>query len=525
MNRETLDRSLVHGLAWTGATKWASQLLTWISTILVMRFLAPQAYGLVGMALVFVGLMQLVNEFGLGAAVVQRRDLTESQTARLGGVALLIGFGLCALASLTSGLIATFFHEPAVRPVVFALSMLFPVSALQVLPRALLQRELQFRRLATADGLEPIVTATVTLTVAAVTQSYWALVAGPIVGKTTTTLLLLLWRPHRLAWPRRGSGADRIGAAVTFGWQVVVARISWYAYSNADFTIVGRVLGPAALGVYTLGWTIGSIPVDRVSALLAGVTPGILSAVQHDEAALRRYLAKITEGLALVTFPASVGIALIADLFVAGMLGPAWQPAIWPLRFLALSAALRSLSTLPPQLIVATGHAKANMWLTLGASIVMPVLFYLATPWGPSGVAFVWLAAHPIVVLPWFVGYALYLTRMRLSDYVRALGPATLGTAIMTLAVLGVRALLPAGIGPMVRLGLVIASGVASYGAVVQVCFRDRVDALLATMRGGETGASAQEMKPGERLDQERSRVAPAPDLFPLLRGMPEEAP
>ena len=522
MNRETLDRSLVHGLAWTGAMKWASQLITWVSTILVMRLLVPSAYGLVGMALVFIGFMQLVNEFGLGAAVVQQRDLTETQIARLGGVALLVGCALLVLSVGLSSLIAGFFNQP-VRPVVLSLSVLFPVSALQVLPRALLQRELQFRRLALVDGLEPLVIAAVTLSVAAATRSYWALVVGPMVGKCTSTLILVVWRPHRLAWPRRG--AESIGGAVTFGWQVVVARVAWYAYSNADFAIVGRVLGTAALGIYTLGWTIGSIPVDRVSSLLASVTPGILSAVQHDAAALRRYLIRITEGLALVTFPASVGIALVADLLVHAVLGPAWQPAIWPLRFLALSAALRSVSTLPPQLAVSTGHAKTNMWLTLGASVVMPVLFYLATPWGPSGVAFAWLVAHPIVVLPWFVGYALYLTRMRLTSYLEALGPATLATAVMTLAVLSVRALLPAGVGPVVRLNLVIVSGVASYGAVVMLCFRDRVDALVATLRGVETHASAEETKPGERLDQERNRVAPAPDLFPLLRGMPEEAP
>ena len=523
MNRETLDRSLVHGLAWTGAMKWASQLITWVSTILVMRLLVPSAYGLVGMALVFIGFMQLVNEFGLGAAVVQQRDLTETQIARLGGVALLVGCALLVLSVGLASLIAGFFNQPAVRPVVLSLSLLFPVSALQVLPRALLQRELQFRRLALVDGLEPLVIAAVTLSVAAATRSYWALVVGPMVGKCTSTLILVVWRPHRLAWPRRG--AESIGGAVTFGWQVVVARVAWYAYSNADFAIVGRVLGTAALGIYTLGWTIGSIPVDRVSSLLASVTPGILSAVQHDAAALRRYLIRITEGLALVTFPASVGIALVADLLVHAVLGPAWQPAIWPLRFLALSAALRSVSTLPPQLAVSTGHAKTNMWLTLGASVVMPVLFYLATPWGPSGVAFAWLVAHPIVVLPWFVGYALYLTRMRLTSYLEALGPATLATAVMTLAVLSVRALLPAGVGPVVRLNLVIVSGVASYGAVVMLCFRDRVDALVATLRGVETHASAEETKPGERLDQERNRVAPAPDLFPLLRGMPEEAP
>jgi len=71
-----LDRSLIRGIAWTGATRWATQLVGWASTLIVARLLAPTDYGIVGMAMIYLGFMQLVNEFGLGAAIVQRRDLT-----------------------------------------------------------------------------------------------------------------------------------------------------------------------------------------------------------------------------------------------------------------------------------------------------------------------------------------------------------------------------------------------------------------------------------------------------------------
>ena len=70
-----LDRMLVRGLAWTGAVKWLGQLLSWVSTIVVARLLSPEDYGIVAMAGVFIGFIGILNEFGLGAAVVALRHL------------------------------------------------------------------------------------------------------------------------------------------------------------------------------------------------------------------------------------------------------------------------------------------------------------------------------------------------------------------------------------------------------------------------------------------------------------------
>jgi len=97
-----LDRSLLHGVVWTSGAKWASQLLAWVSTIIVARLLSPEDYGLVGMASIYLGLITLLSEFGLGAAVVTLRDLREEQVAQLNALSLL--FGVAGL--LVSGVVA-----------------------------------------------------------------------------------------------------------------------------------------------------------------------------------------------------------------------------------------------------------------------------------------------------------------------------------------------------------------------------------------------------------------------------------
>lgn len=478
-----LDRSLMQGLAWTGAMRWAAQALSWASTLIVAHLLSPTDYGLVAMALVYLGLAQLVNEFGLGTVIVMRRDLTESQIARLGGFSVLLGLGFVGLSAVLAGPVARFFGEPAVRWLVVVSSLTFITGALQVVPRALLAKDLNFRRLAWVDGAEALLTTGATLTLAVLGFRYWALVLGPLVGRTASTGLANAWRPHRIASPHNFA---TIAGAVTFGWQVVVARIAWYLYSNADFAVIGRVLGKLPLGGYTFGWQISSIPIERVTGLVMNVTGPVFAAVQHDRKALQRYLANLTEGLAFLTFPAAIGLSLVADFFVLTLLGDRWQPAIAPLRFLALSAALRSITPLLPQVIVSTGHAKRNMQFTIAATLIMPVLFYFGSRWGTAGVAIAWVIGYPALVLPMFLWQVLRITGMTLHEYVQALSPAASATLAMAVVVLVIRAVSPATWSPGMHLATQALTGAATYGAMLYGLHRQRVRefwALLRTLR------------------------------------------
>ena len=112
---DSLDRSLLHGLAWTSAAKWGSQVLAWASTLIVARMLTPEDYGLVGMASIYLGLVTMLSEFGLGATVMALRDLTEEQTAQLHGFAILFGLGGFALSCLMAWPLGAFFHSTELR--------------------------------------------------------------------------------------------------------------------------------------------------------------------------------------------------------------------------------------------------------------------------------------------------------------------------------------------------------------------------------------------------------------------------
>jgi PST family polysaccharide transporter len=475
----SLDKSLVMGLAWTGGVKWATQIVSWCSTIIVARLLSPGDYGIMGMAMVYVNLVALINEFGLTAAILRNRDMSEHQLAQVGGFGVLLGSVFTVASILMAGPVAWFYSNPAVHVVVIILSFNFTLTAMGVLPRALMARDLEFRRLASIDGISSLIQIGVTIGLALLGARYFSLVFSSLIATMARAGLAVYWKRHKLAWPWPLS---EIRKSIHVGWHVVMGRVAWYTYQNADFAIVGRVLGPMMLGMYTIGWEVATVPVERVSALVGQVTPSIFSTVQDDQAALRRYYLGVVGGIALLTFPAAIGIAMTADLLVPALLGAKWIPAIIPLQFLAGYAGIRSIDTVTPQILVFTGHSRASMWISIVAACVFPALFYLGTRWGAGGVAAMWVVAYPIVMIP---AYRILFKALGLSPraYFANLLPAISGTIIMALLLWLARPPLHHMLPTKLALVAEVLLGAVIYAAMLAVFHRDRLSSFVRLVK------------------------------------------
>jgi PST family polysaccharide transporter len=467
-----LDRSLIQGVAWTAGLKWVSQLFSWAATLIVARLLTREDYGLVAMATVFLGLITLINEFGLGAAVIKRRELGEREVAQLSGLCVIFGAVAFLVGAAAAVPLARFYDAPELVAVVLVLSTNFIITSFRTVPLALLQRDLRFRTVAINESVQAVVLAVAMVAFAVLGYRYWTLVIGGVLSGVLSTALAYFQRPHRLAWPR----LREIGPSVTFGSHIVGGRIGWYVYQNADFLIAGKVLGQAALGAYSLAWTIASIPVEKVSAMVGRVAPGFFSAVQDDYPAVRRYLAQLTAGLALVTMPLAVGMALVAPEFVVVFLKAEWVPAIVPLQLLAVYASYRSIVTLIPHVAINVGLSAFSMRNSLIGAVVMPAAFIVGSRWGTAGIAGAWIVAYPFVTLPLY--WAVFRRiEMPLAMYLTALWPAASSTGVMAVAVLGVRYLLPPDTGAGLTLLILSLTGAAAYTGSVFALHRGAVAA------------------------------------------------
>jgi PST family polysaccharide transporter len=474
----SLDRSMARAVVWNAAAKWSYQVLSWASTIVVARLLTPYDFGVVGMSGLFLALATIIGQAGIANAVIALRDLTRRQIAELNTVAVLAGLGLVGLSCALALPLARFFSAPPLRAVIMVVSGTYLIDAFQVVPRALLCKELRFKLIASIEMVRAFFQIVATLLFAWLKFRYWSLVIGYIVSCVTSSILISYWKRHEFAIPN----IAQLRRELKFARQVLVSGIAWYAYDNADFGVAGRVLGGTALGDYTVAWTIASAPVEKIANLVTSVTPAFFSAVQTDRAELRRYLLRLTEIISLVTVPASIGLALVADYLVPALLGPKWNGVIGPLRLLGVFVATRSIATILPNLLTAIGDAGFVMWATIGSAIIMPIAFLIGSRRGTNGIAAAWVVAYPPIVAPMY--YRVFQkTGMQPKEYVSVLMPALSASVTMTVGVLFMRTILPAGSHPLPHLLLIMAVGVLSYAGALLAFHRHRVTALIRVIR------------------------------------------
>ncbi|HKS58866.1 MAG TPA: lipopolysaccharide biosynthesis protein [Steroidobacteraceae bacterium] len=478
-SRSALDRQLLDGMAWTAILRWSAQVVSWVGTAIAARLLSPDDYGLIGMAMVGIGLVRMVEDFGMDAVLVQDRTIGGARQARLAGLVLMMGIAFALAFVALSVPIARFFKEPQVAMLVSVLGSLCIADALQVIPRAVLQREMEFRRLALLQLVQVAATQTILIAGAWLGWGVWSLVFNSLGGALAVTLLLLWWRPFRISWPR---DIASLSVPLLQGWRILASRFAWYAYTAADQTVIGRVLGKGALGTYSFAMTFSTTISQEISSVLSRVVPGVFSTVQHLQLELRRYFMVLTELLCYLALPVSFGMAVTADLIVQMVLGPQWGAVVAPLRILCIYSAFYSCQVLVGHLLLWTGRFRANMWCSILAASIMPLGFWLGSRWGLAGVAWVWVIGFPLVNLPAFV-IGFRAIGINGWQWLYVFLPALLACLVMMAAVVGVRSVLPADMAAPIALAICVPIGVLAYIATLLLFFRSRLAAVWSFVR------------------------------------------
>ena len=491
-----LDHSLARSLAWRAVADWTSQVLTWSSLLIVVRLLTPADFGLVGMAVVLVPYLKFLTDFGIPRTVVTLRHLTEDQLAQLNSVTALLSVVCFGIACLLAKPIELFFRAPGLAPV-------FIVSCLAILPQGfravsdgLLAKDMQFPLLSLYEAARSISAAVVTLVMAYMGYGYWALVWGNVIGTFLRCVLVARRKPVRFAKPV----LSKIREPLMFGWHVLVSIVALNSYERLDNVTAGRVLGRSALGIYAMAWNLAYVPLEKVTSLVTIVLPSYFSAVQHDLVALRRYVRTLTEGLALATFPATIGLGLVARELVPIAFGKKWVGVIAPLEVLSVFVAVRSIVPVLSRVLTAIGNARFVMWNDLAALCFLPIAFYIGSHWGVTGIAWAWVVAYPFVASRLCIK-ALKTIKMTFREYFQALRPALDGTIAMALVVIALKMGLSQSVPLLVRLILEVACGAFAYGATVFLGHKERV---MAFVRAAQSFRKARKERKQKNILQTR---------------------
>ncbi len=477
-----IGKRVVSSLKWLAIAKLLGQVITWCITILVIRLLTPADYGLMSQSMVIIGFLALINEMGMGAALIQRKEIDKLVSSQVFGLALLVNITVFLVVCLCAPLIAMFFREPQLEAMIYYLGSGFLVSSFLIVPNAILNRRMEFKKKAFVDLLTMLSSSIATILLAYQGFGVWSLVWGHLAGVIVRVAGINLAMQY---WIFPSFNLKGMKSILTFGGTITGDRVLWYFYSQADMVIVGKLLGKEVLGFYSVAMQLATLPMQKISGMLNEVGFSAFSRVQEDKAQFSSHFLKAIRVVSVFAFPVFWGISAVSPEIVTLFLGEKWLSAILPMQVLGAIIPIRMVSTIASPALAGKGRPDVSLVNLMIASVIMPVAFLVGVQWGLVGVSLAWLVAYPITFLIMQIR-ALVALEISKSVYFRQLFKPVVPALGMYSSVIGVRALLaPHASNEWIMFSMLVITGVLTYGTLLWIMQRALVSEMIGIIKKG----------------------------------------
>lgn len=477
-NRAILDQ-ILSGARWSTLLRLTAQIISWLSTIVVVRFITPADYGLNAMLEAPLELMFLFSTLGLDIALVRSKKLVEADLRSAFGWLLIINGVLFLAYFFGSTLIASYFNEPRLEPLAKALAFVFILLPLRVIPNALLNRELKFKLQSSVDLVASVAAAATTLTMAVQGAGIWALVAGVLVSRTLTVILLMILRPWFIT-PSLSFAAVR--GMLAFGSMTTLWAGLVLLSDKLPSLVGGPILNVGVLGIFAVAMQFALLPLSKAMPIINPIIFPAFSKFQDQRLLAGQYLEKLIGVLSLILFPVMVGNACIAHVFVPTVLGNKWVDVVTPLLLLSLVMPFRLITSILRPVMSAMGRVDLSFASALIMLILLFPMIFFGARQGITGLVVAMIFAEPIVM---FITIWMCTTVLTTSFKGVAICviPAIVASGIMASAIATVR------LGINLKFGFVslifeIAVGAIAYYLTLRILYRGPLDKATSLVMG-----------------------------------------
>jgi O-antigen/teichoic acid export membrane protein len=427
-----LTNRALGGMIWTFSGTGVQALVQLLALMALGRLLSPAEFGLMGAAAVVIAFSQIISQVGVGPAIVQRRELEPTHIAAAFTISGGLGFVLGAVVWFGAPAIAAFYRIPEVEPVIRGVALLFPIDGLNTVGESLLMRELRFRLYVALDVASYIMGyACVGVFLAWQGYGVWALVAANLGQVTLRTVAMYLATRHSVR-PSLNLRASR--DLLSFGFGHSLAQLGLVLSQQSDNLVVGRWLGPAALGIYGRAYNLMVLPATVFGKIVNRVLFPIMAQVQNERERLAGGYERALAIVALISLPVSATLWIVAPEFIPLLLGPKWTAVVLPFRLFTISLFFRMSSKVSDACTKAAGavYSRALIQGIYAGMVFLGAL--VGQRWGLGGVA---IAVSVVMGINWIMMAALgqKVTGLSWPRFLRAHSPSVLFAALLTVGV------------------------------------------------------------------------------------------
>ena len=460
-----IKHKAISGVIWSAVRNWGSQMGTLLIFFILARLLAPNDFGLVALANVFLAFMWLFLEQGFSQAIIQRQELEPEHLNTAFWINLAVGVAIAAIGVAVAGPVANAFGEPALTPILRCFSGLLVFSALGQVQHSILERQFEYKALATRQLIGTFTGGVVGISLALLGFGVWSLVMQQAVNSVVGTITLWVcsdWRPGLKVSARHFHDLFGVGMHI-----MGFSYLSFFNTRANDF-LVGYFLSPTELGYYSVAYKVLNSMTQLLVSTSRDVALPTFSRLQDDPDRFRRAFYSATQLTSAIAMPTFLGMAVLAPELVRVLFGEQWLPSVPLMQVLALMGMLRAITFFKGSVFVAMG--KPAWWLRLSAlNAVLNLLgFAISYRWGIFAVAVAAVVRYYIVfpIGQWAI---CQLIQESLGKYLRIFIAPLMSALLMAAAIFIFKQALASTLGPLTLLIVSPLFGAAVYVGLIRL--------------------------------------------------------
>lgn len=376
---DSLDKKVIRATKWSSITEIAAKLVSPISTMVLARLLAPDAFGILVTATMVISFAEIFTDAGFQKYLIQNKFETKEDLYKSTTVAfwsnLIMSLVIWLVIIIFSGQIAALVGSEGHGDVIAVSCFCIPLAAFSSIQMALYKRDLDFKTLFLVRIIGVLIPLVVTIPLAYFTRSYWSLIIGMIALNLSNAIILTVkskWKP-RLFYSFR-----LLKEMFSFTIWSMIEAISIWLTSYVDIFIVGTMLNEHYLGIYrTSMTTVGQI-MGLITAATTPVLFSSLSRLQDNDAELKRMFFSFQKLVGILVIPLGVGIFLFQNLVTDILLGSQWHEAAHFIGLWGLTSAITIVfSNYCSEVFRAKGRPKLSVLVqVLHLIILVPAILW-----------------------------------------------------------------------------------------------------------------------------------------------------
>ena len=400
-----IHRILGFGIKWNSLASASSAIGQLIIMLILARIVSPEELGLLTLALVWIRIAMPLLEMGFGNSIIQSQNLTSEQFSTLFWIQQGSALILSLLTYSIVGFAMTFFFEyEIIEDLIRIAAPLFLVAAPGLLHLALLKKELNFNRVAQVQVGGNVVEVLVAILLLLSLHSVVAIVYA-IMAKYLAHTLLSLWLTRKSTLLKWRFSLVRTKSLIRFGIFDVGSQIINQFSGQVDKLVIGKFLGPTALGLYSLAWDIMITPLGRLTGIFNQTAFPVFSKIQNDTQTLGTTYHLINKSIYLIILPLFTLMALTSETFIITLFGPQWIEAAPLLTILLVAGVYKSISTTGYALVLARGKSHLAFYWNLCWTFSLSLILIFSILWIPKITTVAWCILLASLTIGWIWHY------------------------------------------------------------------------------------------------------------------------